>query len=97
MKPVSPTSAGPTPAAVKPAAKKETAKISPMPASAPKPQATVRLQQANPAAAAPAFTTDKSPVPVEADTSDEPDMNLSAVAAVAAVLALLVQVWFLMG
>ncbi len=82
--------------AVKPQPKKETAKVTPIPATGPKPQATVQLQKPSASAAKPDFKIQSAPAIVEADASYEPDMNLSVVAAIAAVLALLVQVWFLM-
>jgi hypothetical protein len=95
MKPGAPKPTGPAPLAAKPPPKKETAKVTPAPAVMPKPQATVQMQKPSASAARPDFKIQSAPTIVEADASDEPDMTLSVVASVAAVLALLVQLWFL--
>ncbi len=95
-----PASVGPTPVAVKPQPKKETAKVASSPGIAPKPQATVRLQPRpvptqTSSAAFKVPSTEPSAVAVI--TEEEIPMNLALAALATAVIALLVQVWFMIS
>jgi hypothetical protein len=89
---------GPLPAAVKPEAKKETAKVAS--GIAMKPQATVKLQprpQASQSTSSSFTVKSTEIVPTTETTEEEIPMNLSIAALAAAVLALVFQIWTMLG